>query len=109
MSFESEVPDPLAEDTFRRSVLRWEEADSDWLEHYRQLLDLRRKHIAPRKLGPGRYRMLGKRAFEVTWDGLRLIANCSDSKISVEKIGEKPLWSNGNPGEPWTVCWWTRE
>ena len=115
-SFGAEVPDPLAEETFRRSVLKWEDADPGWLAHYRELLELRRKHIVPRSFGPGRYRMLGKRAFEVTWEespkgraGLRLVANCSDSKVSAEKAEQEPLWCNGKPGEPWTVCWWISE
>ncbi len=39
----SEIPDPQAEETFRRSKLRWEEADgSPVLELYRECLRLRR-------------------------------------------------------------------
>jgi maltooligosyltrehalose trehalohydrolase len=115
-SFGGEVPDPLDEETFRRSTLRWEEADPQWLAHYRQLLELRRREIAPRDFGPGRYRMLGKRAFEVRWEephtgrqgGLLLLANCSDQAVKMAAPEGRPLWSNGKPGEPWSVCWWIR-
>ena len=107
-SFGGEVPDPLDEETFKRSTLRWEDADPRWLAHYRELLALRRRVIMPRAFAPGRYRMLGKRAFEVSWDGLRLIANLSDQAVKVPKPEGTPLWSNGKPGDPWSVCWWTR-
>ena len=99
--------DPLAETTFRRCVLRWKERDAAWLAHYKSLLALRKKEIVPLDCGPGRYRMLGERAFEVTWDRLTLIANCGDAAVTVEKLPmQQPLWSNGAPGSPWTVNWW---
>ena len=66
------IPDPLSEQTFKRSVLRWKDARGTpgraWLSHYKALLDIRRTEIAPRSFGPGRYRMLGERAFEVSWE-----------------------------------------
>ena len=50
-----EVPDPQAEETFRRSKLRWEERDDGEraavLRLYRDLLDLRRRHPALRSRG----------------------------------------------------------
>jgi malto-oligosyltrehalose trehalohydrolase len=104
-------PDPLAETTFKRCVLRWKDRDGAsgeaWLAHYRGLLDVRRREIAPRDWPPGRWRMLGERAFEVTWDSLALLANCSAEPL---EVGGAPrgeaIWSNGSPGGPWTVNWW---
>ena len=106
-SFKSEIPDPLAESTFRKSVLDWNKRDATWLAHYKKLLQLRARAIAPKNFGPGKYRMLGERAFEVRWDGLLLIANCGNDAVAVEDAPkEAPLWSNGKPGEAWSVNWW---
>jgi maltooligosyltrehalose trehalohydrolase len=107
-SFQGQIPDPLAEDTFQRCVLDWKARDPGWLAHYKKLLQLRAKAIAPRKFGPGTYRMLGERAFEVKWPGLTLVANCGDQPVAVKDAPKAtPLWSNGEPGRPWTVNWWT--
>jgi malto-oligosyltrehalose trehalohydrolase len=106
-SFKSSIPDPLSESTFKQCVLNWEQRDEGWLSHYRELLQLRARAIAPHNFGPGRYRMLGERAFEVDWDGLTLIANCGDRPVQVNDIPQgKPLWSNGKPGDSWSVSWW---
>ena len=105
--FKERIPDPLAETTFRRCVLRWKDRDATWLAHYKELLSLRKNEITPLDPGPGRYRMLGERAFEVRWQGLILVANCGDAAVAVDSVPEKkPLWSNGMPGQPWTVNWW---
>jgi maltooligosyltrehalose trehalohydrolase len=107
-SFKGTVPDPLAEGTFRLSTLDWNKRDPGWLAHYKKLLQLRAKSIAPKKFGPGKYRMLGERAFEVKWNDLALIANCGDAKVAVKDVpAQAPLWSNGRPGEAWSVNWWT--
>jgi len=101
------IPDPLAESTFQASVLDWAKADHVWLTHYKNLLSLRQQHVVPLDCGPGRYRMLGERAFEVTWDAkLVLIANCGDQPIEVSAPAGTPLWTNGAPGSPWSVNWW---
>ncbi len=105
--FTGDIPDPLAESTFQASTLDWAKADHVWLAHYKHLLTLRQSYIVPLNCGPGRYRILGERAFEVTWDKLLLIANCGDVPVMVkEKPSAKPLWTNGAPGGPWTVNWW---
>jgi maltooligosyltrehalose trehalohydrolase len=107
-SFRNSIPDPLAESTFRQCVLDWTRRDAGWLSHYKKLLQLRARAIAPRRFGPGKYRLLGERAFEVKWSGLTLIANCGDQKVAVQDAPrEAALWSNGKPGEPWSVNWWT--
>jgi malto-oligosyltrehalose trehalohydrolase len=106
-SFKGEVPDPIAESTFRASTLDWSKADQVWLAHYKNLLALRQKHVVPLDCGPGRYRMLGERAFEVFWGNLILIANCGDQSVLVKDVpAGEPLWSNGAPGTPWSVNWW---
>jgi maltooligosyltrehalose trehalohydrolase len=102
------IPDPLAESTFQTCVLDWSKADHVWLTHYKNLLSLRQQYVVPLDCGPGRYHMLGERAFEVTWDGkLRLIANCGDQPVTIaDTPSAKPLWSNAAPGAPWSVNWW---
>ena len=105
------IPDPLSEQTFRRCVLRWKDARGTqgraWLAHYSQLLELRRAEIAPRKFGPGRYRMLGERAFEVAWDALVLRANFSDAPLAVDApLGGRLIWGSGSRLDPWTAGWW---
>jgi malto-oligosyltrehalose trehalohydrolase len=99
------IPDPLAVSTFRASTLDWSKADDAWRSHYRELLELRQKEIVPLDCGPGRYRMLGERAFEVTWGKLILVANCGDQAVRVQAPGARTLWSNGACGDPWTVNW----
>jgi malto-oligosyltrehalose trehalohydrolase len=109
-SFKGSIPDPLAESTFKQCVLDWTKRDATWLAHYKKLLQLRARAIAPRNFGPGKYRMLGERAFEVKWGALTLIANCGDAPAPVKDIpGMKPLWSNGAAGAPWSVNWWINE
>jgi maltooligosyltrehalose trehalohydrolase len=107
-SFRNSIPDPLAESTFRQCVLDWTRRDAGWLSHYKKLLQLRARAIAPRRFGPGTYRLFGERAFEVKWSGLTLIANCGDQKVAVNDAPrEAALWSNAKPGEAWSVNWWT--
>jgi malto-oligosyltrehalose trehalohydrolase len=107
VSFDRDIPDPLAVETFQQCVLDWKKQDRSWLALYKELLALRQRRIVPLRCGPGRYRMLAERAFEVTWNGLVLIANCSDERIEVADLPKgKPLWSNAPAGEPWSVDWW---
>jgi maltooligosyltrehalose trehalohydrolase len=107
------IPDPLSEQTFKRSVLRWKDARSAagraWLAHYSKLLELRKNEIAKREFGPGRYRMLSERAFEVSWDKLTLLANLSDSALEIEAAPSGRLvWgtTHGKRLDPWTASWW---
>jgi maltooligosyltrehalose trehalohydrolase len=99
------IPDPLAESTFRASTLDWSRADESWRSHYRELLALRQKEIVPLDCGPGRYRMLGPRAFEVRWGKLILVANCGDQPIAADLPPGRTIWSNGTAGAPWSVNW----
>ena len=107
----SRIPDPLAEGTFRQCVLRWDESDPEWVQHYKTLLSIRALEIANRRAGPGEYRMLGPRAFEVLWPlpndaELRLVANLGEAAIvpPAEERG-RLLWANGDPGAPRSVNW----
>jgi 1,4-alpha-glucan branching enzyme/maltooligosyltrehalose trehalohydrolase len=102
----SEMPDPTARETFEQCALRWEDADPAWLAWYRDLLKVRRERIVPLRARNGRYRMLGERAFAVSWDGLSLVANLGDTALQVEAPAGAPLWSSGTPGTPWSVGWW---
>ncbi|HYX66897.1 MAG TPA: malto-oligosyltrehalose trehalohydrolase [Burkholderiales bacterium] len=99
------IPDPLAESTFRASVLDWSRADEGFRRHYRELLALRQKEIVPHDCPPGRYRMLGERAFRVDWGRLALIANLDEQAIKTDAPSARILWSNGAAGEPWSVQW----
>jgi malto-oligosyltrehalose trehalohydrolase len=116
-SFKKDIPDPLAEETFRRSVLRWDEMDAGWLAHTKRLLEIRRREIAPRRAKPGRDEMLGERAFAVLWpleDGgvLRLVANCGDApaQLPLPPRGRCLLGpEHGAQVPPWTATWWLEE
>jgi maltooligosyltrehalose trehalohydrolase len=99
------IPDPLAESTFRASTLDWSKADESWRRHYRELLALRQKEVVPLDCGPGRYRMLGERAFEVDWGKLKLLANCGEQPVKVDPPQGRTFWSNGAPGAAWSVNW----
>jgi malto-oligosyltrehalose trehalohydrolase len=111
------IPDPLAENSFRQCVLRWDEMDTDWLQLHKSLLAVRRKEISTRKAKPGRYEMLAERAFSVLWpleDGgvLRLLANCADEPF---ELGIPPrgrlLWGkqSGKTLDGWSASWWLEE
>ena len=75
-----------------------------------ELLSLRQSDVVPLDCGPGKYRMLGEHALEVTWGKLLLIANCGDEEIAVKHAPKhKPLWTNGPAGAPWSVNWWIKQ
>jgi malto-oligosyltrehalose trehalohydrolase len=77
------IPDPNAEDTYRRSCLDWRELDREkgWkiLQKYRALLALRRQEIVPRLAGlqggTAHFTLLGESGLRVHWilgDGAQL-------------------------------------
>jgi malto-oligosyltrehalose trehalohydrolase len=101
------IPDPTAEETFRRSVLDRSQlatgAHPLWLARYRDLLGLRRREIVPRLAGiggnAGRYRALAAKALEVRWqlgDGttLRLFANFGDAAVAVAAAPARLLYAS---------------
>jgi len=83
------IPDPNDPATFAASKLDWSEIDrglhAEWLTLYRDLLDLRRRHVVPHLAGMrsgGRFALIGDSALRVDWplsDGmqLHLVANFS--------------------------------
>jgi 1,4-alpha-glucan branching enzyme len=94
------IPDPQAEDTFRRSALGWEGLDSpparERLAWVRGLLALRSREIAPLLRGAGvvkaRALRLGERALAVEWicaagGVLRLVANLGPAALAA-----RPPW-----------------
>jgi maltooligosyltrehalose trehalohydrolase len=114
----SRIPDPLAQSTFKRSVLRWKDRDSapgeGWMKHTRALLELRSREIVPRiaRARRGRYRLLDAHAFEVRWPlgeagELALLANLGAEPLAAPPpIEGAILWSSAAPGTPWSATWW---
>lgn len=106
---ENSLPDPMSADAFHRSKLDWAEArrpdHAAVLDHYRELIALRRSKIIPRLAGmegcSGRYRTLSKKAVEVTWrlgDGsqLTLTANLGPEPLDGNEIfASGHLWPEG--------------
>ena len=113
-SFKKEIPDPLAEETFRQSVLSWDAIDDGILQLCRELLQTRRREITSAKVKPGRYEMLSERVFSVLWpleDGgvLRLLANCGDSAFDLPLPPRgRRVWGaeHGRRMDAWSVSWW---
>jgi len=113
-----EIPDPLAEDTFRSAILDWEARATPTgqrrLTLVRDLLMTRRKMIVPR---------LARAAFgSAHWDDhvlgadwwlgdgsrLLLLANLSDAKSrSPQMPAGTPIWGGrlGQSLPPWSVSW----
>lgn len=96
------IPDPGAEETFRRAVLDWASLDepehSGRLKLYGELLALRREKIVPRLVGiPGdgaAYQIVDDRGLSVQWtlaDGstLALLANLGPEPL------DDPEWPPG--------------
>lgn len=106
---QGEVPDPMAEATFRACKLNWSERDNpehaQFLSLYRHLIALRKKEIIPRLAGmegeSGSYEMLGERSVKVSWklgDGsiLTLLANLSSEPLNgVNVWSGDHLWLEG--------------
>ena len=76
-----------------------------WRAH-RDLLKLRRDKIVPLRARNGRYRMLGERAFEVSWDGLSLVANCGDTPVRSRLPQARRCGRAARRVTPWSVGWW---
>ncbi|MBW4021913.1 MAG: malto-oligosyltrehalose trehalohydrolase [Proteobacteria bacterium] len=111
------IPDPVAEETFLASKLRWEEADDAMIGWFTRALGVRREvGQALRSARSGEYRIVAPSAVEVQWPvgeagWLRLQANLSD--VQVEGFGKpagRVFWREGEDGEggafgPWAVRW----
>lgn len=127
------IPDPNAESTFARSRLDWSRIQSaphaTWLEHYRQLLALRRKEVMPRLNGLTGKTATAQRFAEgglcVTWrlgDGSQLVltANLGDGTVSAPPLNAKRRMIFSTESEtatsagrdslpPWSVAWFLIE
>lgn len=128
----AEVPDPLAESTFRSSCLDWNEPEQGphaaWLTATRRLLELRRTALAPR-MTQGETRamgadLLGRHGLCASWclgDGSRLtlLANFGDEPWTPQTApngsllhATAPEVASGDacptlPG--WSVAWYLAE
>jgi malto-oligosyltrehalose trehalohydrolase len=114
-----DIPDPLAEETFRSAVLDWDARSTPcgkkWLALTRELLKTRAKEIAPRLATAafGSARCDGD-ILTAAWrlgdgDNLILLANLSDQKTAAPldvKTG-RPIWGGPAPDmlAPWSVHW----
>jgi maltooligosyltrehalose trehalohydrolase len=108
-AMQATIPDPNDPATFAASQLQWVEHDEpehrEWLELYRELLGLRRRHIVPRLAGMrsgGSFALTGDDVLRVGWtlgDGARLhlVANFSDSPHDVEPPPGDILYATGSP------------
>jgi maltooligosyltrehalose trehalohydrolase len=123
------IPDPGAEETFRKAILDWERLEetehAGWLELYGGLLALRREKILPRLGGiPGgeaAYRLVGERGLSVRWtlgDGslLALLANLGPESLDgfERPPGELLYAGEGATGDgselpAWSVAWYLQE
>jgi maltooligosyltrehalose trehalohydrolase len=75
------IPDPMAPETFQRSVLRWDTLDEPehqaWLGYYATLLGLRQRHVVPRLPAAAvvASKLLGDSGLRIAWrmrDGAEL-------------------------------------
>jgi malto-oligosyltrehalose trehalohydrolase len=122
-SARAQIPDPQAEETFRASQLDWTglaypDASAAYVR-YRELLAVRRRHIAPllpTLTGAGEYRELASSAVLVRWvsssgAALTLVANLkNEPALKFPTAAGHLLWQEGqidaagNFG-PWSVRW----
>ena len=119
------IPDPGAQSTFEASKLRWDEREqgehAQWLAYYRQLLALRREHVAPIAAGAcgtgASFAQHGAGAFTAHWriDGDRVLTadvNLQPSQaqgFAQERPGvlfatHEPSYAGGL-APPWSVRW----
>jgi malto-oligosyltrehalose trehalohydrolase len=124
----SRIPDPNAESTFARSKIDWDSlgrsAHQDWLERYRQLLEIRRREIVPLlddiANGQTTFELIGQRGLRVRWNlagrgGLSLLANLSaDVILHTWKPQGRLLYAshatqNGQDLPAWFAAWYLNE
>jgi 1,4-alpha-glucan branching enzyme len=123
----AELPDAISIDAFRRSVLRWDRVSepehAEWLEFYRELLELRRRFVVPGLPASTVSRKdLDGRGLLIDWqmkDGSRLtlLANLSEEPLMAgaaampegRVLHAEPVHAapGGPPGElaPWSAIW----
>jgi 1,4-alpha-glucan branching enzyme len=114
------IPDPLAEATFLSAKLDWHSIDTEnhraMLEHYRQLIALRRRHIMPLLASggapEGRFERFGETGLKVSWrlasQELRLLANFSSEPAAAALPQQGTIiyrsHHSASPLPPWFVA-----
>lgn len=91
---QEQIPDPNREETFSRSILKWQELDEEkhrqWLLFHRHLLKIRRERIVPLldQIYPGQssYRRLSRYSLRATWPLLD-----ARSLMLLLNLGERPV------------------
>ncbi|MDK9722991.1 MAG: malto-oligosyltrehalose trehalohydrolase [Rhodospirillales bacterium] len=122
------IPDPAAQETFLRSKLDWDSLEQsphqEWLDYYKELLNIRRTEIIPRltgmKGGLANWRLLSERAIKVEWrlgDGSRLTlqANMAPQALAGIELPKGrlllalPDGVEGSGLPAWSVQWFLDE
>ena len=127
---QARIPDPNDQKTFLASKLDWssleQPAQREWLQYYRDLLQLRRAEIVPRiesiATRKAHFGVLSRRAILVRWQfldrgDLTLVANFSREPISISQelpgrvFHETPAGALGNRNriEPLAAAWLLNE
>ena len=91
------IPDPCSIDTFKSCILKWQERSEskhqDWLKYYQSLIQIRKDYVIPilsqLVIGEAQYTVKDEAILEAKWTlqdkrTLRLIANLSDTNISID-------------------------
>ena len=118
---ECDIPDPTAEETFRRSVLDWSEAvrspHAEARDEVRRLLRLRQDEVVPltrSEFCGAAHAVPAQRMLDVTWHfaagTLRFVANFGEASRGFDATaGTRVLWSNAGPpqGETMRLRPWT--
>jgi 1,4-alpha-glucan branching enzyme/maltooligosyltrehalose trehalohydrolase len=123
-----QLPDPIDSDTFRRCVLRWDTATelqhAEWVEFYRELLDLRRRFVVPGlPASVAAPCFIDQSGLLITWRlengaALTLLANLDDHPLKID-TGTRPerrllhaqpadaaLQSSPDELPPWSAVWY---
>ncbi|MGB3681067.1 MAG: malto-oligosyltrehalose trehalohydrolase [Rubrobacteraceae bacterium] len=120
------IPDPGDGGTFEKSVLDPGSGEHrNWLEFYKELLQLRRQEIIPRleNIPGGRsfYRVIGERGLRARWrlgddSILTLLANLDEDPLpEFDEANGRLLYATGAATEggrelpAWTVAWYLEE
>ena len=117
------IPDPNDEQTFLASKLPWhvlaKPGHAEWLRHYRDVLQVRAREIAPRLSDthvPAIFKVIGAHGLAIDWnlpDGARLRLRANFGEQRIESLSAAPgrlLFAVGHADEdgglgPWSGVW----